>query len=88
MTLNLLSLDCADAIRQLGNHLWQSTLFAGVVALIALALRKYQARVRYWLWMAATAKFLIPLALLMALGEPSCQAESLGGIADRHVRSG
>ena len=68
MTLNLLSLACADAACQLGNHLWQSTLFAGVVALIALALRKHQARVRYWLWVAASLKFLIPLALLIALG--------------------
>jgi len=84
MTLNLVSLVCADAARQLGNHLWQSTLFAGVVALIALALRKYQARVRYWLWIAASAKFLIPLALLMALGShlarPSHSTESQTGM--------
>jgi beta-lactamase regulating signal transducer with metallopeptidase domain len=84
MTLNLLSLACADAARQLGNHLWQSTLFAGVVALIALALRKHQARVRYWLWVAASLKFLIPLALLIALGshlgKPNRSTESRGSM--------
>ena len=50
------------------NHLWQSTLFAGVVGLLTLVLRKNPARVRYWLWVAASAKFLIPFSLLVALG--------------------
>jgi beta-lactamase regulating signal transducer with metallopeptidase domain len=56
------------ATRELGNHLWQSTLFACVVALLALALRNYSARTRYWLWMAASTKFLIPFVLLIAAG--------------------
>lgn len=51
-----------------GDHLWQSTLFALVIALLAFALRKNQARMRYWLWLAASAKFLIPFSLLMILG--------------------
>jgi uncharacterized protein (TIGR03435 family) len=50
------------------NHLWQSTLFLGTVALLALLLRKNQARIRYWLWVAASAKFLIPFSLLISLG--------------------
>jgi len=50
------------------NHLWQSTLFLGIVALLALLRRKNQARIRYWLWMAASAKFLIPFSLLVSLG--------------------
>ena len=50
------------------NHLWQSTLFAGLAALLALALRKNYARVRYQLWLAASLKFLIPFALLIRLG--------------------
>jgi bla regulator protein blaR1 len=50
------------------NHLWQSTLFAGLAALAALALRKNQARVRYQLWLAASLKFLIPFSLLIGLG--------------------
>lgn len=68
MTPNSLSMIGTDAARELGNHLWQSTLFAGVVALLALALRKYQARTRYWLWLAASVKFLIPFSLLIAMG--------------------
>jgi bla regulator protein blaR1 len=51
-----------------GNHLWQSTLFAAVAAMLASALRKNQARVRYRLWLAASVKFLIPFSLLINLG--------------------
>jgi bla regulator protein blaR1 len=50
------------------DHLWQSTLFAGLIALLALVLRKNQARTRYWLWLIASAKFLFPFFLLVALG--------------------
>jgi bla regulator protein BlaR1 len=50
------------------NHLWQSTVFAGVAGLLTLALRKNPARVRHWVWLAASYKFLIPLSLLIALG--------------------
>ena len=52
----------------LGNHLWQSTLFAALAGMMALALRKNQARVRYRLWLAASVKFLIPFSLLISLG--------------------
>src|SRR5260370_2734550 len=52
----------------LANHLWQSTLFAGVAALLTLTLRKHHARVRHCVWLAASCKFLIPLSLLIALG--------------------
>jgi bla regulator protein blaR1 len=51
-----------------GNHLWQSTLLAAVAAMLASALRKNQARVRYRLWLAASVKFLIPFSLLISLG--------------------
>ncbi|MGA8111090.1 MAG: M56 family metallopeptidase [Acidobacteriaceae bacterium] len=50
------------------DHLWQSTVFAGGVWLLALVLRHNQARMRYRLWMAASLKFLLPFSLLMALG--------------------
>jgi bla regulator protein blaR1 len=50
------------------NHLWQSTLFVGVIWLLTLLLRKNEARVRYWLWLAASVKFLIPFSLLISLG--------------------
>jgi uncharacterized protein (TIGR03435 family) len=51
------------------NHLWQSTLFVICVWLAALALRGNGARLRYWLWTAASVKFFVPLSLLVSLGE-------------------
>src|SRR6266446_7800228 len=50
------------------NHLWQSTLFAILVALLTFAFRKNHARTRYWLWLAASLKFLTPFSLLIGLG--------------------
>jgi bla regulator protein blaR1 len=52
----------------IANHVWQSTLFAGMAGLIALALRKNSARVRHWVWVAASLKFLIPFSVLIAIG--------------------
>src|SRR4051812_41936722 len=52
----------------LANHLWQSTLVACVVGLLTLALRRNHPGARYWLWMAASLKFLVPFSLLMILG--------------------
>jgi bla regulator protein BlaR1 len=52
----------------LANHLWQSTLFAAAAALLTLAFRRNRAHVRYWLWLTASVKFLIPFAALMAIG--------------------
>src|SRR2546421_307152 len=52
----------------LGNHLWQSTLFAGVVGLLTLLLRKNRADTRYSLWLIASAKFLLPFSLLIGMG--------------------
>ena len=53
---------------ELTNHLWQSTLFAATAGLLTIAFRKNRARVRYWLWLSASFKFLFPLSLLMSLG--------------------
>ena len=53
----------------LANHLWQSTAFAGVIALFALALRKNHASIRYGLWLTASVKFLVPFSLLIAAGQ-------------------
>jgi beta-lactamase regulating signal transducer with metallopeptidase domain len=50
------------------DHLWQSTLFAAAAGLLTLTLRRNGARVRFWLWFAASVKFLIPFAALAALG--------------------
>ncbi len=52
----------------MGNHLWQSTVFAAVAGLLTLVLRKNHASARYWLWMAASIKFLLPFSLLVTLG--------------------
>src|SRR5437016_2764698 len=68
MTSDYLSTMGAAIAPSLGNHLWQSTLFAIAAGLFTLFLRKNQARARYWLWFAASAKFLIPLSLLVAMG--------------------
>jgi bla regulator protein blaR1 len=50
------------------NHLWQSTLFAVAAGLLTLALRKNGAHTRYWLWCAASWKFLIPFSVLSTVG--------------------
>jgi bla regulator protein blaR1 len=51
------------------NHVWQSTVAAGIAWLLTAALRKNHARVRYAVWFAASVKFLLPFALLTAAGE-------------------
>jgi bla regulator protein blaR1 len=50
------------------DHLWQSTLFAAAAGLLTLAFRKSQARARYWLWLTASVKFLVPFSLLVSAG--------------------
>src|SRR5689334_10489878 len=52
----------------LANHLWQSTLFAAVAALLTLVLRKDQAALRHAVWLAASVKFLVPFSLLVSVG--------------------
>ncbi len=54
--------------RQLGDHLWQSTLFVVAIGILVQALRTNPARVRYRLWMAASLKFLLPFSLLSSIG--------------------
>lgn len=50
------------------NHLWQSTLLAAAIAAVISLLRGERADIRYWLWWAASVKFLVPFSLLTALG--------------------
>jgi bla regulator protein BlaR1 len=52
----------------LGDHLWQSTLLALVAGLLTLLLQRNHARARYWLWLAASLKFLVPFSWLVAIG--------------------
>ncbi|HEV2322350.1 MAG TPA: M56 family metallopeptidase [Terracidiphilus sp.] len=67
MTASLLS-----AFRNTGppiaNHLWQSTLFVAAIGLLTPLFGSNHARVRFRLWLAASAKFLIPFSALIALG--------------------
>ena len=55
-------------IAELTNHLWQSTVFAILVGLTTLAFHRNRAQVRYWLWLSASLKFLLPFSLLMTFG--------------------
>ena len=50
------------------DHLWQSTLFALPLGALTLLLRRHAAAVRFWVWFAASVKFLVPFSLLMAIG--------------------
>jgi uncharacterized protein (TIGR03435 family) len=52
----------------LANHLWQSTALLAAAWLLAYGLRKNQARTRYWIWLAASLKFLIPFSLFVEIG--------------------
>src|SRR5262245_37073767 len=56
-------------IAAVADHLWQSTLFAALIAAATLAFRSNRAAVRHALWLAASVKFLVPFAALVALGE-------------------
>jgi beta-lactamase regulating signal transducer with metallopeptidase domain len=58
------------------SHLWQSTWFAIAAGLLTLAFRRNRARVRYALWLCASAKFLVPFALLIGVG---------GRLGERHA---
>jgi bla regulator protein BlaR1 len=55
-------------VSEIFNHLWQSTLFAAAVALACSALRRNSPRLRYWLWLAASLKFLVPFAVIVSMG--------------------
>jgi bla regulator protein blaR1 len=55
-------------LSSLADHLWQSTLCTAVAWLLTFALRKNRAAVRYWIWLAASAKFLVPFSLLVNAG--------------------
>ncbi|HTV77874.1 MAG TPA: M56 family metallopeptidase [Steroidobacteraceae bacterium] len=50
-------------------HLWQSTVFSGLAALLTLAFRNDRAGIRYSIWLAASLKFLIPVAPLAVIAQ-------------------
>jgi len=47
---------------------------AAVAWLLTLTLRRNRASVRYWIWLAVSAKFLIPFSLLVAAGSQTWMA--------------
>ena len=69
----------------LTNHLWQSTLFAGVAALLTVAFRKNRAHIRYWLWLSASLKFLVPFSFLIGFGSLLAWTPAAKSIATQAV---
>jgi bla regulator protein BlaR1 len=53
----------------LAVHLWQSTLLLMAAWILAWTCRRDAAAVRYWIWLAASVKFLVPLSVLQQLGD-------------------
>jgi bla regulator protein blaR1 len=68
MTDRFLSALWNSVPQAVANHLWQSTLVALAAGLLTLAFRKHRAEARYWLWLAASLKFLVPFSMLVAIG--------------------
>lgn len=60
--------DLSLLLRVVADHVWQSTVFAGAIVLLALAFRRHRASLRYWLWLTASVKFTVPFAALIAVG--------------------
>jgi bla regulator protein blaR1 len=56
-------------LASLASHLWQSTALVTAAWMLAFALRKNQARIRYWVWLTASLKFLLPFSLLVEAGQ-------------------
>jgi bla regulator protein BlaR1 len=50
------------------NHLWQSSCVGLLASLLAFMLRGNSPKVRYWVWLSASLKFLVPWVLLVNLG--------------------
>jgi bla regulator protein blaR1 len=50
----------------IANHLWQSTVFAAALGLVAFQFRRNRAHVRYWVWWTASLKFLVPFTIVIA----------------------
>jgi len=63
------------------NHLWQSSVFALAAGLLSLAFRTHRANVRFWIWLCASFKFLLPFALLISLGNRMWQTVTVGHFA-------
>src|SRR5512134_1662843 len=64
------------------DHLWQSTLIVLVAWAATIALRRYGAHWRYWIWFAASMKFLVPFTLIAQLGARMPWPEALPDAAE------
>jgi bla regulator protein blaR1 len=78
MNLDRLSIALNSLGPALEDHLWQSTVFALLAAVIALSMQKNHARVRFWVWFAASIKFLIPFSILVTLGSTAALPHQSG----------
>ena len=68
-TSAVMALDFArNFLAAMVNHLWQSTLYLLGAGVLILALKEQQARIRYAIWLSATAKFLLPFSAFIRLG--------------------
>ncbi|MGH9494411.1 MAG: M56 family metallopeptidase [Candidatus Sulfotelmatobacter sp.] len=72
-------------VSPLADHLWQSSLFALAAALLTLTLRKDHARARYWLWLAASVKFLVPFTWLISFGSSFSWLNAAPANADSYL---
>lgn len=50
------------------DHLWQSTLFSAAIWLMMPLFRGNSATLRFWLWFAASVKFLVPFSVFALAG--------------------
>jgi len=55
---------------ELLDHLWQGTLFAGVVSLFCLLAKRASSKTRYGIWLLASFKFTVPAVLFAWLLAP------------------
>ncbi len=55
-------------VAALVDHLWQSVLILGLLALAAFLARGAAAIVRLWIWRIAALKFLVPFRVLFVIG--------------------
>ena len=66
--MNLASSLSWSLLEPVADHLWQSTAVLAVITALALLLRDNRAQVRHGLWLVASIKFVVPFALLTAVG--------------------
>jgi hypothetical protein len=78
----------ATTMTGLVNHLWQSVMFAGGGWAFSMLVRRNRAAVRYGVWIAASMKFFVLFALMVALGSRINAPSSSVDRAGRSRRAG